>query len=1044
MPREYDDDLEDVEEIEEIAEIEEIEVVEEVNEFEDLDDTSPAERPRSDRSQERRADRSRRPTGGNGPIATLMRLVAGEPQRPGEQDVARSPLILWLTAGSVVIGLLSLVLYFMILKKSAETQYNFAKTEMEGGKYAQAIELYDKFLADYPDHELTMTALIERGKCRIEKEISGADPNVGPGLKYLEEFVKARRDQPDFDEHKQDIRAWARRITIKAAEKAERTRKKEFLDISVRAQALLSRFAPKEGFARELLAEIRNKQRAAATAILKATTSTDTIAKIKSLIEARKPLDALRARRDLVQRYPMLEGDRELAGLLTRIRETERDLVTVDSTPRDALTDDRPQTAGALTLTAHTTSSSTETSDGRSVFATAADAIYGIDAVTGIPQWRRVIGLNTPFDPVPVEASVPAILTFDTNHGELILIAQADGSLLWRLPLEGEIAKTPFIAESQIYLPTHNNSLYVVGVGTGRQSAKASFSQEIVGPPALSADKDHLVIPGEEEVVYTLQLRPLKCTDVAWLGQQAGTIKAPMIRMGALLLLIENTTSEFSKLRVLRGKPDGTELRVVAETRVEGEVLDAPVLRGRELYVPSNPQRITVFSVNDEPDQDPIQRLATQQLQDVEPTRMYLAPGPGGQLWLAGASLRRFTLKANTLVIDQKVTAEGIHLRPPQQIGEYLYLTRREPFAQSVYFTKANRQSMTSFWRVILGTQLTAVAPQPESDVLTAVSDTGVTFRVASDELTAGGFKLNQVDFTSLPDNLETPVGGARLHDGRLAVYWGSPRPQIVIIDNRGQKSNPINLPAGPEARPVLLDGGIVVPVPGALMAVNPNRGARKVVDYRAPQVRGQTSQWKSLTRLDDTQVVGIDTDNRMIQVQLRSTSGGPANLAEVRIVDLRNPIDQPPIQHDRYLLTADTAGTLTALDARSLEILAETTLPAPPTSPAYGVADRVFVDAGRRETLVFGLGNELTSTGRITTTGVPMAGSPIALGQGFVIAYENGDIIRTDADGNETGQRINVGQDLQSGPIRVGSLLVVTGIDGSFLRIDQLLQGDA
>jgi hypothetical protein len=135
VPRDYEDD--DLEEVEEIEEVEEVEEVEELDD--DFDDIP-----------ERRK--------GPGFFARMLQKIGGEPQRPGEQDVVRSPIILWLAGGSVIVGLLAMVLYFMIVKKSAEKQYEFAKVEMDGGKFAQAIELYDSFLKDNPDHELTTKA----------------------------------------------------------------------------------------------------------------------------------------------------------------------------------------------------------------------------------------------------------------------------------------------------------------------------------------------------------------------------------------------------------------------------------------------------------------------------------------------------------------------------------------------------------------------------------------------------------------------------------------------------------------------------------------------------------------------------------------------------------------------------------------------------------------------------------------------------------------------------------------------------------------------
>ena len=1026
MPRDYDDEYEEDydDELEEVEELDEIE-----------EDEPRGRRGRSDRSAERESrPRGNRSSGG------LFSSLLGEAQRPGEQDVVRSPVILWLTGGSIVVFLVAMVLYFMIGKKSAETRYKFAKTEMDGGKYAQAIELYDKFLEEYPDDELTPQAYIDKGICKIQKEISGSDPNVGPGLTALEEFIKSRRDQPNFAEFKPDIRQWATTLTIKAAEKAERQRKQEPLTVSEKANALMLRYKPDAGFSKDLVDKIRAKQTAAARAILKEEVSTGSIGNIKKLIEDKKPLDALRARRALLERYAMLKEDRELKGLLEDIRKTEQGLVKIDSTAREALTEARPQASG-LVLAAHSTSDSTLRANGRLVFTHAGGAVFGIQSVTGEPAWSRVIGLNTPFAPIEVETAESGILAFDTNYNELVLLRQADGTQVWRLPFGDEMVKEPLIHESQIYLPTQSNNLYVVGLGTGRISAKATFSQEVIAPPALAPDKQHIVVPGEEEIVYTLKMRPLQCVDVAMLGQKAGTIKAPMIKMGNLLMMIENSSAEESRLRVLRGKEDGTGLQVVDEAKVEGEVLDPPVLRGRSLFVASNPQRVTVFMVNDAVGEKAIARVATNQIQDVAPTRMFLSARPGDELFLAGASLRKFRLQGDTLSIDQAETATGIHLRSPTVIGRQFYMTRREPFARSTYFTVADGASMSSLWRVILGAKVLAVAPQENGEII-AVSDVGTSFKVKSDEVGSAPFNISPSVQDVRSKNLTSPINATALHDNRIAVYWGAPTPQIVVLNERGQPtSQPLRLPAAPETTPVALGKYVVVPVPGGLQVVTPQRGLAKVTDYRAPQLQGETIRWKALTRLDDTQVVGIDSKNRMIQVQLRKPTGGRASLSEVRILELDAAIDQKLIRHDKYVITADAAGQLTTLDARSLEIIASAKLAQAASSPPFGAGDRVFVDVGGRETAVFSIGNTLDQTGRIETNGVPLAGAPLQVSQGFLVALQNGELITTDAAGNEAGQRIQLGQEIQSGPIRSGNVVFVVGVNGSLIRVDTSMQ---
>ena len=544
----------------------------------------------------------------------------------------------------------------------------------------------------------------------------------------------------------------------------------------------------------------------------------------------------------------------------------------------------------------------------------------------------------------------------------------------------------------------------MIGLGTGRLSAKATFSQEVVAPPELAPDNDHLVIPGEEEIVYTIKIRPLKCVAVSWIGQKAGTIKAPMQKLGNLMLLVENHETEYARLRVLRWDSKNFDVAPAAETRVEGTVLDPTELRGNKLFVASNPQRLAAFTIDDQIDGEPIARIASNQIQDADATRMFLAAKPGGELFLAGSSLRKFQLQSNTLVIDQKETAAGVHLRTPVASGKRFFLTRRPKHASSVFFTVADAESMDSFWRVVLGPKVLAVAPQASGDI-TAVTDAGGTFRVSPDQLSKGGFVTAPSNQEFLPRELDSSVGATRLADNRIAVYWGAPEPKIAVLNDRGQLAGPPTLlPAAPETTPILLNGGvIVVPLPGALKAVNTKRGSRPITDYRAP-VKGQAAKWKSLTQLDATQVVGIDTNNRMIRVQLR-TEGQP-NLAQAQILDLDAPIDQKPVQHDKYLLVADASGTLSVLDNRTLELLTSDKMPATATSPAYGIADRIFVDAGGR-TLVYGLGNSLTRLAAIETAGAAIAGKPMAMSSGYLVAFQNGDLVLTDPDGNEAGERI-------------------------------------
>ena len=80
----------------------------------------------------------------------------------------------------------------------------------------------------------------------------------------------------------------------------------------------------------------------------------------------------------------------------------------------------------------------------------------------------------------------------------------------------------------------------------------------------------------------------------------------------------------------------------------------------------------------------------------------------------------------------------------------------------------------------------------------------------------------------------------------------------------------------------------------------------------------------------------------------------------------------------------------------------------------------------------VYTINNDLPKSGQFKSNGVGISGTPLQIGDGFLIALQNGDLVQTDADGNETG-RVNCGQALQSGPIQLGSGIIVVSVDGRF-----------
>jgi hypothetical protein len=103
--------------------------------------------------------------------------------------------------------------------------------------------------------------------------------------------------------------------------------------------------------------------------------------------------------------------------------------------------------------------------------------------------------------------------------------------------------------------------------------------------------------------------------------------------------------------------------------------------------------------------------------------------------------------------------------------------------------------------------------------------------------------------------------------------------------------------------------------------------------------------------------------------------------------------------------------------------------------------ADRIFVEVARRDLMVFARGASLQDPVTIPLNGTFLTGPPVAVKEGgFVACLSDGRVILLDADGNDSGKNVVLGQEAQKGPIRVGESLVVIGVDGSLYSVEDVL----
>lgn len=1039
MPKDDYDDYDEIEEVEELDEdyddVEDVEEVDDLEEVEDVDVDDDAAAQEKGRRQLRR-----------GRLSEFSDRLTGGAARPGEESVRKSPFVMIMSGTIIGLALIALIFFVMILSENEKRSYETAMDKMKASAFPEAEKRFADFLEAYPKGSFADQARINLHKARVMKYTESTSYTieaVKEGVHQLERLIAVCRDLPGFEDERDSVRRFAERMTRVAAIVAEQRKSEEALTQSAVAYKIYQSYAG-DSAPPSVLRDLEDLQRRAQAAILKDTKLKEALAEINGHLDSGDTFAALESRQALIDRYDALSDDAEVAQVLQDILAKEKELTTNESPGQEASTEEIPSagmTASSLSL--QTQARTDFVSRDTRVFAVGLDSCYGLDAETGNPIWKRSVGRNTPFAPVPVTPSQPdsPLLVFHTGINELLLLNQQTGSLIWRQKIPSRPSGPPLVFQQQIYLTTASGEIYRLSVDSGKIISRVTFNQPVIGPPTLTRNQKYLVIPGDQSVVYTLSVNPFECVAVSYIEHRLGSVEAPMLTLGRMLLLCDNDEATEARLRVMDLDEETGKLTVRAngQTTVKGQVRDSCLLRGTELFVPSTPQRVTAFSVNDSPEADPpLSPIGSNQLPTSSPAPVHLLAGPQGQLWMASEDLRKFRVRTNAVELLQDTAARGVHLRPIQFKDQHVFVTTNESYSSSVFFSKVDPQEMEGLWRTVVGTHVVAAAPAAGSQSLLAVGDFGQVFRVPLETIRNGEFVLDAISQYLLPDKLTEQVGGLELKDGRVAAWCGGKEPFVWTFVPTGQLEQKWTLNAAPEVPLVSLQDGVVAALPGRLQ-MTAVRGVSAVQDYRAAQGVEQQTGWKSLTAISDNQVLAINSKNEAVRVEYRAAPR--PHLFEVSVTPLEQSVDLQPTVAGEYLAMCTSEGNLQLASAATLEKLNEVPLGAIASAPPYAAGKHIFVEVSRRELKIFGQAEDLPQTATIPLNGRFLVGPPVATADGYVACLSDGTVLVLDGTGQPSGQEVQLGQDAQKGPVAVGDSLVVIGLDGSLYSLDEALQ---
>lgn len=953
-----------------------------------------------------------------------------------------SSLLLLGGGGLVLLLLTGAVVGFLLYREDADAILAEAAEYFEGGSYTQAIKQYERFVEGFPNHPEYSTGRVKLGMARLWKASNTTSDYEG-ALATAQEVLDNIEDEEAFQtEAQRDLASLLPKIAAGLAQQAEQAEAPERIaELVQKANTALALCANTKYIPKSLRNEVAiNEVELTLQRVERAREEQQQLGvaleEIESALQGGEIADAYAVHKQVVEDYPGLINNKQLAEKVKEISAAEAEVVRFHAESKDALTTEHESPIVASLALASKSGSPAENISGN-VAVRIDGALYSLAASDGSVNWHRFVGI-APEAP-PVAALDGSVLIVDVEHRELCKLDSESGKLVWRFPLEHELSQ-PTIIEERIFLGDASGKLHVLDLETGRREGYVQFSQPLSVPPTLGTNGRLLYVVGEQSSLYTISLDDFSCRAVFYMGQSKASVRvSPEMLLDNIALAI-NTGITTSTLRLLQTDSEGIPTEIVATKRLEGLVRTRLLVDGRRLAVLTNEGQVMIYEVstrngsislievaNREPDRGPpIDRFGLLQK---------------GHVWMAGMELNKLAIlpTENRLPVrDLEKDYSGDTFDHPLHLVDDLLIHVRRPGEEAGAVVGAMQtESGQEVWQTSLAVPLAGTpSVNPEELRIHAISANGAGYsldrqamaRRVQDEaqpLRRGSHKL-----PTLTSAIAFEQGAmVAASTGRASALYFRPDPEQ-------SSSRTIELPTPLSSEPIAWENRLVAPTKVGQVFLysldgtqlgspfQPALEQNSEIDWLRPAVYGEGEESR-LVISDGHQNIYLlryqHEPREHLEGETQSDIAGAA-------------LNTPLAVLNNWVCAGTVEGGLARFELPALDRLPDISVGGEIVWGPFSVDQQVVFATASDELIAVDTAGEVLW--RQPFAHGPPAGTPLPAEGELLVLWREGGLSRIGSDGQEVAF-IDIAPPTRWGPVRFRNRLVIASATGTLFVVN-------